>query len=133
MNLPIPLPPADSGKELTDMQAAFVAAFVSNGGKREEAAIEAGYSQATARQQAYELLRKPHVAQAIMSETMSELIAHAPSAVHRLHELLSARSEYVALQAAQDLLNRVGLKAAEKVDHRIAGNIHVNIDLGGGG
>jgi phage terminase small subunit len=133
MNLPIPLPPADSGKELTDMQAAFVAAFVTNGGDKVAAAIEAGYSQATARVQAHELLRKPHVAQAIMSETMSELISHAPSAVHRLHGLLNAKSEYVALQAAQDLLNRVGLKAAEKVDHRIAGNIQVNIDLGGGG
>jgi phage terminase small subunit len=133
MNLPVPIPATDSGKELTAMQAAFVDAFVSNGGHREDAAIEAGYSRSTARQQAYELLAKPHVMQAIMARTMNELISHAPSAVQRLHQLLSAKSEYVALQASQDLLNRVGLKVAERVDHRIAGDIQVNIDLGGGG
>lgn len=122
----------DSGRELTPMQEAFVDAFVSNGGNRTDAAISAGYSKATAREQAYELLAKPHIMQAIMARTMNELIVQSPAAVQRLRSLLQAKSEYVALQAAQDLLNRVGLKAPDRVDHKLAGNIQVNIDLGGG-
>jgi len=132
------------------MQAAFVDAFVSNGGHKTEAAIEAGYSKDTARSQAYELLAKPHVIQAIMARTMNELVMQSPVAVQRLHDLLSAKSEYVRLQAAQvqrlhdllsakseyvrlqaaqDVLNRVGLKAPDRVDHRVHGNVTVNIDL----
>jgi phage terminase small subunit len=111
------------------MQAAFVDAFVSNGGHKTEAAIEAGYSKDTARSQAYELLAKPHVIQAIMARTMNELVMQSPVAVQRLHDLLSAKSEYVRLQAAQDVLNRVGLKAPDRVDHRVHGDVTVNIDL----
>ncbi len=127
--LPIPVASSDSTKELTPMQAAFVDAFVSNGGHKTEAAIEAGYSKDTARSQAYELLAKPHVIQAIMARTMNELVMQSPVAVQRLHDLLSAKSEYVRLQAAQDVLNRVGLKAPDRVDHRVHGNVTVNIDL----
>ena len=121
--------PANSGNKLTDMQAAFVDAFVSNGGDRVEAAIEAGYSKQTARQQAYELLAKSHVMAAIMERTMTELACHAPKAVQRLQSLTGARSEYVALQASQDILDRLGLKAAERIDHRVSGEISVQIDL----
>ncbi len=127
--LPIPVASSDSTKELTPMQAAFVDAFVSNGGHKTEAAIEAGYSKDTARSQAYELLAKPHVIQAIMARTMNELVMQSPVAVQRLHDLLSAKSEYVRLQAAQDVLNRVGLKAPDRVDHRVHGDVTVNIDL----
>lgn len=119
----------DSGKQLTSMQAAFVEAFVSNGGQKEAAAIEAGYSPATARSQAYELLAKPHVIQAIMSRTMNELIMQSPAAVQRLHDLLSAKSEYVRLQAAQDVLNRTGMKVPDRIDHRVTGDVSVHIDL----
>lgn len=129
MQLPVPTG-SDSSKELTEMQAAFVEAFVTNGGNKEEAAIEAGYSEHTARVQAYDLLRKPHVMQAIVERSMSELIASAPKAVQRLHSLTQARSEYVALQASQDILNRLGIKAPDRQDIRLQGDIQVNIDLG---
>lgn len=125
----IPTASTDSGKQLTPMQQAFVDAFVSNGGHKEEAAIEAGYSRETARVQAYELLGKPHVMQAIMARTMNELIMQGPAAAQRLHDLLSAKSEYVRLQAAQDVLNRIGIKAPDRVDHRVHGDVTVNIDL----
>lgn len=124
--------PITQGKqrELTDMQAAFVEAFVSNGGHKEEAAIEAGYSPATARMQACELLRKPHVMQAVIERTGIELIASAPRARMTLAKLLEAKSEYVQLEAAKDLLDRAGFKPTEKHDHRIAGDISIHIDLG---
>lgn len=128
-SLPVPQIAADTRDKLTDMQLAFVTHFVSNGGEREQAAIDAGYSKDTARQQAYELLRKPHVMQAIIEASAVELASNAPVAVRRLHELTKARSEYVALQASQDILDRVGMKAPEKHDHRVAGDIRVSIDL----
>lgn len=43
---------------------------------------------------------------------------------------MEARSEYVALQATQDVLNRLGLKAPDKHDVKVAGDITVHIDLG---
>lgn len=124
---------ASDRKELTDMQQAFVAAFVRNHGDKEQAAIDAGYSKRSAREQAYELLRKPHVLHAILEASVAELISSAPKAISRLHDLMEARSEYVALQASQDVLDRLGLKSAEKHDHRVAGDISVQIDLTGGG
>jgi phage terminase small subunit len=111
------------------MQQAFVDAFVSNGGDKVAAAIDAGYSRDTARNQACELLGKPHVLQAILDRSMAELVMQSPVAIQRLSSLLEAKSEYVRLQASQDLLNRVGLKAPDRVDHRVHGNVTVNIDL----
>jgi len=67
--------------------------------------------------------------QAIVSRTMNELIMQSPVAVQRLHDLMDAKSEYVRLQAAQDVLNRVGIKAPDRVDHRVHGDVTVNIDL----
>ncbi len=127
--LPVPMPASNESKQLTTMQQAFVDAFVSNGGHKEQAALDAGYSRETARVQAYELLSKPHVMQAIVSRTMNELIMQSPVAVQRLHDLMDAKSEYVRLQAAQDVLNRVGIKAPDRVDHRVHGDVTVNIDL----
>ena len=54
----------------------------------------------------------------------------AVSASKRLIELSSgARSEYVQLEASRDILDRVGLRAPEKVKHSFEGDIKVNIDL----
>lgn len=119
-----------TASKLTDMQAAFVEAFVTNGGDRTEAAISAGYSQDTARIQAHQLMRKPHVMQAILEATMSEFIAEAPRAKHTLTQLLGGKSEYVRLEASKEILDRAGLKPVTNVNHKIAGDISVNIDLG---
>lgn len=119
-----------SGPELTKMQQAFVTALVSNGGDKEAAAVEAGYSPKTARRQAYELLAKPHVMAALMAQTATELASHAPRASHTLTRLLEGKSEYVRLEAANSLLDRIGMRAPEKVDHRVSGDIKVHIDLG---
>lgn len=117
-------------QELTEMQEAFVEAYVTNGGNKLDAAIEAGYSPDTARFQAYQLIRKPHVMQAILERTGIELVASAPRARATISRLLDSKSDYVALEAAKDLLDRAGFKTAEKHDHRIAGEISINIDLG---
>ena len=119
----------ETAAKLTDMQRAFVRELVSNGGDRTEAAIHAGYSPHTAREQAYELLAKPHVMQAVLEATMMEFIGDAPKAQAKLTQLLNAKSEYVSLEAAKEILDRAGLKPVQKHDHRVAGDIQVSIDL----
>lgn len=42
----------------------------------------------------------------------------------------SAKSEYVQLQAAQDLLDRAGFKPIDRQQVQLAGDIKVSIDLG---
>jgi phage terminase small subunit len=123
------LTPTQLDRVLTPMQTAFVDALVSNGGDKTAAAIEAGYSSDTARTQAYGLLAKPHVIQALMERSMSELASMAPHAINRIRALVHAKSEYVALQASQDILDRLGLRAPDKVDHRVSGEVSVQIDL----
>ncbi len=116
-------------RQLTEKQAAFVEALVTNGGNKTQAAITAGYSENTARVQAYDLMRIPHVMQAIVEATMARMISDAPRAAEALHKLLDGRSEYVRLEAAKEILDRAGLKPATNVNHRIAGDISVSIDL----
>tara|TARA_R110000796_G_scaffold3212_12_gene12313 strand:- start:363 stop:740 length:378 start_codon:yes stop_codon:yes gene_type:complete len=123
------LPAVKKNQPLTDMQQAFIDEYVTNGGEREAAAIHAGYSPSTARVQAYDLMRKPHVLHAILERCAEGFISDAPKATQRLRELMNARSEYVSLQATQDVLDRAGLKPTERVDHRIAGDVSVSIDL----
>jgi len=128
--LPTPLIDGKPVK-LTKMQQSFVTAFVSNSDNPEQAAIEAGYSEATARVQAYELLRKPHVMQAVLTEAGMKLHQQVPSAVQTLTNLMNtARSERIRMEASQDVLDRTGFKAAERVDHRHSGGVSVEIDLG---
>jgi phage terminase small subunit len=115
--------------KLTDMQAAFVRNLVGNGGSRTQAAIDAGYSPKCAREQAYELMRIPHVMQAVLEHSMAEFISNAPKASTTLMRLLEGKSEYVRLEAAKEILDRAGLKPTQKHDHRVAGDISVSIDL----
>ena len=66
---------------------------------------------------------------------MSKCIANtlglgAVSASRKMIELSSgARSEYVQLEASRDILDRVGMRAPDKVAHNIQGDIKINIDL----
>lgn len=127
----LPVLMGNEGEKLTKMQQAFVDALVSNGGHPENAALEAGYSAKTARVQAYELLGKSHVMNAFQLRLALELSVKAPEAMQTLTSLMtSSRSEYVRLQAAQDVLDRIGMRASEKVDHRVGGDVRVSIDLG---
>jgi phage terminase small subunit len=115
--------------KLTEKQAAFVKALVTNGGNKTQAAITAGYSPKTAREQAYDLIKIPHVMHAILEATLTNFIANAPKAQATLKSLLEAKSEYVRLEAAKDLLDRAGLKPVDKHSHSITGDISINIDL----
>jgi phage terminase small subunit len=119
----------ETAAKLTDKQLAFVRNLVGNGGNRTQAALDAGYSPKCAREQAYDLMRIPHVMQAVLEHTMAEFISNAPAATTTLTKLLEGKSEYVRLEAAKDLLDRAGLKPVTNVNHKVAGDISVSIDL----
>jgi phage terminase small subunit len=119
-----------AGKDLTDMQWNFVKALASGSHDPEEAAIEAGYSEHSAARQAYELLAKDHVKAAYVTLLGNRMMSMGASATDQLAKLLeNARSERVRMEVAQDVLDRLGLRASEKIDHRVSGEVSVSIDL----
>lgn len=128
----VPKPIESPNGPLTELQDRFVDAYVANGGRIEKAAIEAGYSETSARTLGSRLAKDPRILQEIYRRTVEQIALAAPKALATVERLATtARSEKVQLEAAADLLNRAGIKAPDKVDHRIGGEISVVIDLGG--
>lgn len=116
---------------LTAKQDAFVDAFVANGGNGSAAAREAGYADASAHVEANRLLKNPLIIQEVHRRTVAAIGASLPSALQTIKRLAQdAKSEYVQLEASKDLLDRAGLRAPERVDHRIDAELKVVIDLG---
>jgi phage terminase small subunit len=120
--------------ELTDKQRALVDAIVTTGCSIAEGARIAGYStkssNESARVSASRALRLPKV-QTYMQQAIARTLGlGAVNASRKLIDLSSgARSEYVQLEASRDILDRVGLRAPDKVAHNIQGDIKINIDL----
>jgi phage terminase small subunit len=115
---------------LTELQDRFVDAYVMNGGRIEAAAIEAGYSEDSARTLGSRLLKQDKVLAEVYRRTMGRVAMSAPRAFQVVEQLAqTSRSDKVRLEAAVDLMNRAGLKAPDRVDHRVSGEISVQIDL----
>jgi phage terminase small subunit len=66
---------------LSAMQEAFAVNFATNGGQAKQAAIEAGYSETTASQQASRLRRNPLIAKRIAEECMHLMAGSVPQAL----------------------------------------------------
>ena len=121
---------APDGRALSPQQDAFALEYVTNGGVGTEAAISAGYANASAHQAAHRLLRNPLVQQRILKLTLQRIGLLAPQALAQVAELSTgSKSDYVKLQAAQDLLDRAGFRPPEKVDHRVDANLTVTFDI----
>jgi phage terminase small subunit len=120
--------------ELTDKQRALVDTIVATGCSIKDAAEKAGYStngsKEAGRISASRTLRLPKV-QSYMQQCIAKTLGlGAVSASRKLIDLSSgARSEYVQLEASRDILDRVGLRAPDKVAHNVTGDIKINIDL----
>jgi len=115
---------------LTGLQDSFVDAYVENGGNALQATKTAGYSETSARGLAGKLMKDPKILQEIYRRTVSRMAVLAPGALAKVQKLSeNARSEYVQLEASRDLLDRAGMKAPDRVDHRVAGDVRVTIDL----
>jgi phage terminase small subunit len=120
--------------ELTEKQRALVDTIVATGCSIKDAAEKAGYStngsKEAGRISASRTLRLPKVQTYMQSRIAQTLGLGAVSASRKLIDLSSgARSEYVQLEASRDILDRVGMRAPDKVAHNVTGDIKINIDL----
>jgi len=128
----MPKPIQSPNGALTVLQDKFIDAYVSNGGSITKAAIEAGYSEPSARTLGSKLLKDDKVLAEIYRRTVAKVAVTAPRALNIIDQLAqTSRSDKVRLEAAMNLLDRAGVKAPERVDHRVAGEIHVQLDLAG--
>ena len=118
-------------RKLTEKQTALVDTLVANGCSIKKAAELAGYSKGeSGRVSASKALKLPHVQQYMMQRMNEEFGLSATIAAGRLRSLVSdAKSEYVQLEAAKDLLDRAGYKPIDRSQVQVAGDIQVSIDL----
>ena len=99
---------------ITPQQQKFIDHFVLTG-NASQSAVDAGYSEKTARQKGHEL--KNLYRSEIMQATQKLLTDQVPAGLRWLSELAeSAESESVRLGAIRDLLDRAGLKPVERVE-----------------
>ena len=117
--------------KLTAKQRALVDALVTTGCTITKGAEIAGYAKGAAgRVVASRTLRIPKVQQYMMNQISSTIGMGAIQASHMLNALSgSAKSEYVRLEASKDILDRVGLRAPDKVQHSVGGELSIKIDL----
>lgn len=121
---------ADTALALSDKQKAFVDNLFVPGTSQKQAAINAGYAEGSAHVTASRNLRLPHVQEyinACVQEAIQTSSVRALLNVAQLSE--TANSEYVKLQACQDILDRAGHKAVDKSMVAVRGEMNVNIDL----
>ena len=104
-------------RELTPQQVQFLDILFENGGNVTAAAIDAGYSRGSAG-----WLRK-NLADEIVERTKDILSVNAMKAATRLISTIDnpmpERGDDLRLKAAESLLNRVGVKAPEQVNHNV--------------
>ena len=117
--------------ELTDKQRKLVDTIVATGCTITEAAKTAGYSTGDGgRVTASRTLRIPKVQSYMMKQIANTVGLGAVHASRKMVDLSqNARSEYVQLEASKDILDRVGIRAPDKVQHTLDANLSVNIDL----
>ena len=104
-------------REITPQQAQFLDILFENGGNVTAAAVDAGYSRGSAG-----WLRK-NLAEEIVERTRDVLSVNAMKAATRLISTIDnpmpERGDDLRLKAAESLLNRVGVKAPEEVNHNV--------------
>lgn len=118
-------------RKLTKKQTALIDVMVTEGLSPAKAAPLAGYADGKSGYvSANRTLKLPHVQQYLMQRMNEEFGVAATLAVGTVRRLASgAKSEYVQLQASQDLLDRAGYKPIDRSQVQVAGDIRVNIDL----
>ena len=118
------------GSQLTDKQRMFVDYLFLPNTTQTEAAVMAGYAEKSAHVAASRTLRYPHVQEYLKTCVQDGISVSAIKALGVVDDLQDrAKSDYVRLQAAQDVLDRAGYKPIEKHAHAIRGELTVNIDL----
>lgn len=103
---------------VTANQQRFAAEYVRNGGNAVAAAIAAGYSEVSARQQGYALTSLPHVAALIRRELLRQLGGHAVNAVDVLSSIMldEAMPPPSRVRAAIAILDRAGVTPPKRTE-----------------
>jgi len=116
---------------LTTKQKDLVDTIVTTGCSITEASQKVGYAKGeSGRVVASRTLRLPHVQRYMMERVANTIGLGAVQASQKLIELSGdAKSEYVQLEASRDLLDRAGVRAPERIQHDVTGDIKINIDL----
>jgi Terminase small subunit len=123
---------AAAERPLTRMQQRFVDAFLANGGRAGDAACAAGYAAASASTAAANLLRNPLIQREVVKGTLQAIGFAAVPAVGVVTRLMTAaKSDYVKLEAARDILDRAGYGVPQHSLQRDDQTLSVNIHLGG--
>jgi phage terminase small subunit len=113
---------------LTEMQARLAEEIVLSGRNKTQAIKAAGYASVSS---GFNSLRLPHVRDYIRSLIAEHLQESSIVAVRTIRDLMTdARSDYVKLEAAKDVLDRAGFKPVDKHAHIHAGDVTITIDLG---
>ena len=100
---------------MTDKQTAFVKEFALTGNAI-QSAIKAGYSEKTSTQKGHQL--RWQFQHQIEDETRRLMQAAVPGALAQIVDLAArATSEQVRLQAAKNIMDRVGLKSTERIEN----------------
>ena len=120
-----------NNNKLTEKQTALVDTFVTTGKSIKECAEIVGYAKGdSGRVVASRTLRLPHVQKYMMERIANTIGMGAVVASRRLVELSNdAKSEYVQLEASRDILDRAGIRAPDRVQHHVQGDIKISIDL----
>ena len=118
--------------QLTAKHMKLVHTLVATGCHLKVAAKEAGYADGeSGRVSASRTIRLPHVQQYMMQRISEQLGLNATLAAAKVMTLAQgAKSEYVQLEAAKDILDRAGFKPIERHQMQVAADIRVSIDLG---
>ena len=119
-------------QKLTKRQMALIDHLVATGEPLAKAAEAAGYAEGeSGRVTASKTIRLPHVQQYMMQRVAETIGMNATSAAAQVMKLATgAKSEYVKLEAAKDILDRAGFKPVDRSQVQVAGDIRVSIDLG---
>ena len=118
-------------RRITKKQMLLVDTIVANGCSIKEASIIAGYSKGDAgRVTASKTLRLPHIQEYMQQRVRESIGLNATIASRKVLDLATnAKSEYVQLESAKDILDRAGYKPVDKSMSIVTGCINVSIDL----
>lgn len=117
----------DRHPNVTDRQAELVVALVSG----EKSIAAAARAIGADRPWAVKSLQKPHVQAFAQDVGMAVMGVSVLRAFATLERLLDAKSPWVQLEAAREILNRAGFRRVSRVWPSEQSKLNINIDLGG--
>lgn len=115
---------------LNSRQKALVDILISTGCSVADASKSAGFKGKTPAVLGYQTLKKNHVREYMYQQIQESFGINSVKAQQTLSRLSqNAKSEYVQMESAKDILDRAGFKAPDKHQHQIVGDFKVHIDL----